>query len=227
MDPIRDDLLADLAGLTSGAPDTALISTVTGEPAAAGELDAEYWWRNIRNPVRFAEGMAAAGRRRFPHLRRDRAAPGAAGLSARRAARAATPKAACSARSPAGRARRTRFRQSPPAFTSRDTTSSGRRGSTAPPSRTGCRSTRGTGSGSGSSARSRPATRPTRTSTIRCSVSGRPGRCGPGSTISMPTSCRGSPITPSRGFRCCRAPRSSRWRWPRRGCAGRMPPRSK
>ncbi|MGE0259039.1 MAG: SDR family NAD(P)-dependent oxidoreductase [Alphaproteobacteria bacterium] len=58
MDPIRGDLLADLAGLTSGAPRTSLISTVTGEPAAPGELDAEYWWRNIRKSVRFQEGMA-------------------------------------------------------------------------------------------------------------------------------------------------------------------------
>jgi len=58
MDPIRDDLLAGLAGLTSAAPDTVLISTVTAEPATSGELDAAYWWRNIRNPVRFAEGMA-------------------------------------------------------------------------------------------------------------------------------------------------------------------------
>ncbi|HEX2151044.1 MAG TPA: type I polyketide synthase, partial [Stellaceae bacterium] len=58
MDPIRDDLLADLADLTSGAPRAALISTVTGEPAASGDLDAAYWWRNIRSPVRFTEGMA-------------------------------------------------------------------------------------------------------------------------------------------------------------------------
>ena len=58
MDPIRDDLLADLAGLASTAPETVLISTVTGDPVASGELDAEYWWRNIRSPVRFTEGMA-------------------------------------------------------------------------------------------------------------------------------------------------------------------------
>ncbi len=58
MDPIRDDLLGDLAGLTSGAPLTPLISTVTGEPAASGELDAAYWWHNIRKSVRFCDGMA-------------------------------------------------------------------------------------------------------------------------------------------------------------------------
>jgi len=25
----------------------------------AGELDAEYWWRNIRSPVRFSDGLAS------------------------------------------------------------------------------------------------------------------------------------------------------------------------
>jgi phthiocerol/phenolphthiocerol synthesis type-I polyketide synthase C len=59
MDPIRDGLLADLAGLSSAAPQTSLVSTVTGEPAAAGQLDADYWWHNIRSPVRFTDGMAA------------------------------------------------------------------------------------------------------------------------------------------------------------------------
>ena len=59
MDPIRDDLLADLAGLSSGAPRALLVSTVTGDQVTAGLLDADYWWRNIRSPVRFTDGMAA------------------------------------------------------------------------------------------------------------------------------------------------------------------------
>src|SRR6266581_1155977 len=59
MDPIRDDLLADLAGLSSDAPRALLVSTVTGDEVSAGLLDAEYWWRNIRSPVRFTDGMAA------------------------------------------------------------------------------------------------------------------------------------------------------------------------
>src|SRR5216684_4004905 len=59
MDPIRDALLADLAGLSSGTPHALLVSTVTGEQVAAGLLDADYWWRNIRSPVRFTDGMAA------------------------------------------------------------------------------------------------------------------------------------------------------------------------
>src|SRR5580704_15193938 len=59
MDPIRDDLLADLSGLASGLPRAMLMSTVTAEPATAGQLDAEYWWRNIREPVRFTDATAA------------------------------------------------------------------------------------------------------------------------------------------------------------------------
>ncbi|HVB16144.1 MAG TPA: type I polyketide synthase, partial [Stellaceae bacterium] len=59
MDPIQGDLLADLAGLSSSAPKDLLVSTVTGEPVVAGLLGADYWWKNIRSPVRFADGMAA------------------------------------------------------------------------------------------------------------------------------------------------------------------------
>jgi len=58
MDTIRDDLIADLAGLSSQQPPCVLASTVTGGIVSAETLDAEYWWRNIRNPVRFAEAAA-------------------------------------------------------------------------------------------------------------------------------------------------------------------------
>ncbi len=58
MDPIREDLLAELSALAYRRPRLRLISTVTGEAVEGEALDAEYWWRNIRNPVRFAEAMA-------------------------------------------------------------------------------------------------------------------------------------------------------------------------
>ena len=57
MDPIRDDLLASLIGLSSRYPNARLVSTVTGEGVEGEPLDAEYWWRNIRSPVRFAEAI--------------------------------------------------------------------------------------------------------------------------------------------------------------------------
>src|SRR6266851_1827578 len=58
MDPIRKDLLAELAGLSSRPPEARLLSTVTGQMIEAEPLDAEYWWRNVRYPVRFTEAVA-------------------------------------------------------------------------------------------------------------------------------------------------------------------------
>ncbi|MGA7865500.1 MAG: SDR family NAD(P)-dependent oxidoreductase [Stellaceae bacterium] len=58
MDPIREDLLESLSGLSSRHPTVRLVSTVTGEAVEDASLDAGYWWRNIRNPVRFAEATA-------------------------------------------------------------------------------------------------------------------------------------------------------------------------
>ena len=68
MDPIREELLAKLEGLQSRPPASRLVSTVTGAAIEGESLDAEYWWRNIRRPVRFAEAsaqMIGAGYRIF------------------------------------------------------------------------------------------------------------------------------------------------------------------
>ncbi|MEV8505707.1 type I polyketide synthase [Actinoplanes sp. NPDC051475] len=57
---IRDDLAAALAGLRPGAPAVPFHSTVTLNPVEdAGVLDGEYWYQNLRRPVRF--GPAVAG----------------------------------------------------------------------------------------------------------------------------------------------------------------------
>jgi acyl transferase domain-containing protein len=53
MDPARDMLLAGLAGLAPARCRTQMISTVTGGIVDGAELDAGYWWRNVREPVRF------------------------------------------------------------------------------------------------------------------------------------------------------------------------------
>jgi len=60
MDPVREALLADLVGLRGSAPDVPMLSTVTGEALAAGEAGAAYWWRNLRDPVRFEAAIRAA-----------------------------------------------------------------------------------------------------------------------------------------------------------------------
>ncbi len=68
MDPIRLPLLDALDGLESAKPATVMISTVTGEAVGAGDLDAEYWWRNVRMPVRFhdaVQGLLRQGVRNF------------------------------------------------------------------------------------------------------------------------------------------------------------------
>ncbi|HEX3415335.1 MAG TPA: beta-ketoacyl synthase N-terminal-like domain-containing protein, partial [Stellaceae bacterium] len=58
MDPICEGLLDSLSGLSSRYPTARLVSTVTGQAVEDDSLDAGYWWRNIRSPVRFAEATA-------------------------------------------------------------------------------------------------------------------------------------------------------------------------
>ncbi|WP_187830192.1 type I polyketide synthase [Siccirubricoccus phaeus] len=60
MDGLREGLLEDLAGLEARAPEVPLLSTVTGAALAAAECDAAYWWRNLREKVRFAAAVTAA-----------------------------------------------------------------------------------------------------------------------------------------------------------------------
>ncbi|MFV2176072.1 SDR family NAD(P)-dependent oxidoreductase [Actinomadura sp. LOL_016] len=57
MDPVRDRLVERLAGLRPGRARVPFVSTVTGGPVDGPELDATYWWRNVREPVRFAEAV--------------------------------------------------------------------------------------------------------------------------------------------------------------------------
>ncbi|MFI5567500.1 SDR family NAD(P)-dependent oxidoreductase [Streptomyces sp. NPDC051740] len=63
MDPIREPLLDALDGLEPAPARIPFVSTVTGTGLNGPELDAAYWWRNVREPVRFAEaaGLLAAG----------------------------------------------------------------------------------------------------------------------------------------------------------------------
>ncbi len=60
MEPIRTGLLRDLNRLTSGPARERFYSTVTGAAHNGTGLGAEYWWLNVRNPVRFAGAVSAA-----------------------------------------------------------------------------------------------------------------------------------------------------------------------
>ncbi|MGA4845134.1 SDR family NAD(P)-dependent oxidoreductase [Streptomyces sp. G5(2025)] len=57
MEAARTPLAAGLAGLAPTGSTEKLISTVTGGPVPATGLDADYWWRNVREPVRFADAV--------------------------------------------------------------------------------------------------------------------------------------------------------------------------
>lgn len=69
MEPIRNELIANLSGLTPySTKEVAFVSTVTGESLDGAALQADYWWRNVREPVRFGDAvisMAKMGCRVF------------------------------------------------------------------------------------------------------------------------------------------------------------------
>jgi acyl transferase domain-containing protein/NADPH:quinone reductase-like Zn-dependent oxidoreductase/SAM-dependent methyltransferase/acyl carrier protein len=54
MDQLLPSLRDGLAYLAPKPASTGFVSTVTGEPMAGDQLDAGYWCRNLREPVRFA-----------------------------------------------------------------------------------------------------------------------------------------------------------------------------
>ncbi len=62
MNPTEKPLLRDLAGLEPSLGTTAMVSTVTGGMLSGSEFGAGYWWRNIREPVRFCEAVQEATR---------------------------------------------------------------------------------------------------------------------------------------------------------------------
>ncbi|MEA2840326.1 MAG: phthiocerol/phenolphthiocerol synthesis type-I polyketide synthase [Methylobacteriaceae bacterium] len=60
MNPVEAPLLVDLEGIAPAEGERTFISTVTGEPLGGTALDAHYWWRNVREPVLFMEGLQQA-----------------------------------------------------------------------------------------------------------------------------------------------------------------------
>ncbi|WP_420978763.1 SDR family NAD(P)-dependent oxidoreductase [Burkholderia gladioli] len=59
MNSIEPLVLTELAGLAPASGDGSFVSTVTGARLDGTALDARYWWRNIREPVRFGDGIAS------------------------------------------------------------------------------------------------------------------------------------------------------------------------
>ena len=68
VEQIRDELATALAGIVPTAAQIPFFSTVSADWAEGTDLDAGYWYRNLRQPVRFAEAteaLAAQGFRAF------------------------------------------------------------------------------------------------------------------------------------------------------------------
>ena len=59
MDPLQDELHSSLCELTQHEPQVLLYSTVTGSRVDGFNYDAAYWWRNVREPVLFAQALEA------------------------------------------------------------------------------------------------------------------------------------------------------------------------
>ncbi|MFI0937168.1 type I polyketide synthase, partial [Streptomyces sp. NPDC021019] len=59
VEAVREQILDGLAGLSPSAGRIPMYSTVTGEIADGAEMDAAYWYRNLREPVRFEETTRA------------------------------------------------------------------------------------------------------------------------------------------------------------------------
>ena len=57
VESLREELLVALSGITPRSSDVAFYSTVTGGLLDTAELDPDYWYRNMREPVQFEGAM--------------------------------------------------------------------------------------------------------------------------------------------------------------------------
>ncbi len=68
VEDVREELLIGCSVMTPRRSDVSFYSTVTGDPLDTSELDGEYWYRNLRETVRFGRtvgGLLADGYRTF------------------------------------------------------------------------------------------------------------------------------------------------------------------
>ena len=74
VDGILGELKEALHGVQPRAASVGMFSTVTGDPLEGTELDAQYWCRNLRQPVRLDRGLDAAARARAWRVHRSECA---------------------------------------------------------------------------------------------------------------------------------------------------------
>ncbi|WP_274912457.1 type I polyketide synthase [Streptomyces sp. WZ-12] len=60
VEALRDRILADLAPIAPETTSVGFFSTLTGEASDTAHLDADYWYRNLRQTVRFEDAVRAA-----------------------------------------------------------------------------------------------------------------------------------------------------------------------
>jgi acyl transferase domain-containing protein/thioesterase domain-containing protein len=68
VDRIEDEVLAQIGPVTPGRGRLEVFSTVTGEPIDGAELDTAYWYRGLRQPVRFEAAVRSALERGYTHF---------------------------------------------------------------------------------------------------------------------------------------------------------------
>lgn len=60
MNSIKEDFYSSVSGLKPQSPDIRFISTIEGREIGFESYDEGYWWKNIRESVRFSEGVFSA-----------------------------------------------------------------------------------------------------------------------------------------------------------------------
>lgn len=61
LDPVKNELLGALGNIETNPAQLKLFSTVTGKIATGDDFGAEYWWRNVRERVRFSDAITELG----------------------------------------------------------------------------------------------------------------------------------------------------------------------
>ncbi|MCZ4351948.1 SDR family NAD(P)-dependent oxidoreductase [Roseovarius aestuarii] len=68
VDPLRDELMAGLSEIAPQTGTVPFVSSVRAEELAGSDLAADYWWQNLRQPVRFAQTVAEMAARGITHI---------------------------------------------------------------------------------------------------------------------------------------------------------------
>ena len=217
VEAVREKLIAELKGVRPSDAEVPIYSTVTADWVDGSDLDARYWYKNLRRPVRFHDAVRGlldegyTGSQISPHP--------VLTIAMQQTAEAEGAELRVTATLRRDESDRNRFTLRSPTPPSRACPSTGRRSSRRPArGRSSCPRTRSSGSGTGCPRAGRaPATSP-RSGSPRAGTRSRAprSRCPTATVSSCPaasgsTRTPGSPTTPSWARSSCRARRC--WSW--------------